>query len=141
MRIHNRTLGLAIAALAIAGCSTEDTVTVPAATTLESSLARDGNGNDKNNGPTGAVYSMSNSQAGNDIAVFTRDKEGTLSLAGSFPTGGTGSGSFEDVANALVLGSDQSESAPNNLTGASDFLFATKRGEQLHHGVPRQQER
>lgn len=128
MRIHNRTLGLAIAAFAIAGCSTEDTVTVPAATTLESSLARDGNGNDKNKGPTGAVYSMSNSQAGNDIVVFTRDKEGTLSLAGSFPTGGTGSGSFEDVANALVLGSDQSESAPNNLTGASEFLFATNAG-------------
>jgi len=40
---------------------------------------------------------------------------GQLRKVGHFPTGGTGSGSFEDTANSLVLGGTEGEAAPNNL--------------------------
>ncbi|MGI9175943.1 MAG: lactonase family protein [Rhodothermales bacterium] len=76
----------------------------------------------------GAVFSMSNARDGNEIAAFSRAKDGTLTLVGRFSTGGTGSGIFEDTANGLVLGNAQGESSPNNLTGASDLLFATNAG-------------
>lgn len=41
---------------------------------------------------SGAVYSLSNQPAGNSVIVFDRASDGTLTLAGSYPTGGTGTG-------------------------------------------------
>lgn len=41
-------------------------------------------------GLSGAVYTLSNQPAGNSVIVFDRAADGTLTLAGSFPTGGTG---------------------------------------------------
>ena len=76
----------------------------------------------------GAVFSMSNHRDGNEIAVFSRDAGGLLTLVDRFDTGGTGSGSFEDVANALVLGSRQGESSPNNHIEAGDWLYAANAG-------------
>ena len=76
----------------------------------------------------GAVFSMSNAPAGNSVVAFYRADDGTLTPAGSFPTGGTGSGGFEDSANALVLGSASGESAPNNFIESSELLFATNPG-------------
>lgn len=75
-----------------------------------------------------AVYSMSNARGGNEVAMFSRASDGMLTRVGSFPTGGTGSGSFEDSANGLVLGSTQGESSPNNLIDTADLLFATNAG-------------
>lgn len=43
-------------------------------------------------GFSGAVYTLSNQPAGNSVIVFDRASDGTLKLAGSFPTGGTGTG-------------------------------------------------
>jgi hypothetical protein len=43
-------------------------------------------------GNSGAVYTMTNSPTGNSVIVFDRASNGTLTLAGSFPTGGTGLG-------------------------------------------------
>ena len=40
----------------------------------------------------GAVYAATNSFAGNAIVVYDRAEDGTLSLAGTFPTGGQGTG-------------------------------------------------
>ncbi|WP_420455451.1 hypothetical protein [Rubrivirga sp.] len=76
----------------------------------------------------GAVFSMSNAREGNSIAAFSRDANGMLTLVDRFETGGTGSGSFEDTANGLVLGSDQGESSPNNHIDAATLLFATNAG-------------
>ena len=76
----------------------------------------------------GAVFSMSNDPAGNEVVAFGRSGDGTLVAAGSHPTGGTGSGGFEDSANALVLGSADGESAPNNIQNFGDLLFATNAG-------------
>ena len=41
-------------------------------------------------GVPGAVYTMTNSPSGNAIEAFTRAADGSLTPAGSFPTGGTG---------------------------------------------------
>ena len=76
----------------------------------------------------GAVFSMSNAVAGNSVVAFHRADDGTLTPAGSFPTGGTGSGGFEDSANGLVLGSANGESAPNNFIDSAKLLFATNAG-------------
>jgi len=40
----------------------------------------------------GAVYAATNSFAGNAIVVYDRAEDGTLTLAGTFPTGGQGTG-------------------------------------------------
>lgn len=73
----------------------------------------------------GAVYTMTNARSGNEVVAFARRPDGTLARVGAFATGGTGSGSFEDTANGLVLGSSQGEAAPNNLLEEADLLFAT----------------
>ena len=75
-----------------------------------------------------AVYSMSNAADGNEVVMFSRASDGMLTRVGSFPTGGTGSGSFEDTANGLVLGSAQGEASPNNLIDTTRLLFATNAG-------------
>lgn len=77
---------------------------------------------------TGAVYAMSNDPAGNQLVVLRRDTDGRLSVVRTVATGGKGSGAFEDSDNAVVLGDDQGESAPNNLTEAHRLLFAVNPG-------------
>jgi 6-phosphogluconolactonase len=54
----------------------------------------------------GAVYVLNN-QPSNSVMVFSRAADGTLSLSGSFPTGGAGSGTGVDPLGSqgsLVLG-------------------------------------
>ena len=72
----------------------------------------------------GAVYAMTNDATGNSVVAFNRGANGTLTPAGSFPTGGRGSGTFENSANGLIL----SEQSPNNLNGRSHYLYATNAG-------------
>jgi hypothetical protein len=47
----------------------------------------------------GAVYSMTNDAAANTITAFDRSADGKLAPAGSFATGGQGTGTPEDSAN------------------------------------------
>jgi 6-phosphogluconolactonase len=54
----------------------------------------------------GAVYTMTNSSMGNSILVFDRSADGTLSAAGSYPTGGTGTGGGLGNQGAVVLSQD-----------------------------------
>ncbi len=72
----------------------------------------------------GAVYAMTNDPTHNEIVVFNRAADGTLAPAGAYETGGTGSGSFEQSGNGLILG----EQAPNNLNGGYHYLYATNAG-------------
>ncbi|MDN5869551.1 MAG: hypothetical protein L0H73_02330 [Nitrococcus sp.] len=80
----------------------------------------------------GAVFAMSNARDGNIVVAYYRNANGTLVEAGRFATGGTGSGSFEDTSNSLVLGTRAGESAPNNLiepqNGEQQLLFVTNAG-------------
>jgi hypothetical protein len=41
-------------------------------------------------GPAGAVYTMTNSPAGNAIEAYARAGDGSLTPAGTYPTGGDG---------------------------------------------------
>lgn len=76
----------------------------------------------------GAVFSATNNARANAIVAFSRGSDGRLTRAGSFPTGGKGSGSFEDTANGVILASPAGESSPNNLTDGRRFLIATNSG-------------
>ena len=76
----------------------------------------------------GAVFGMSNEADGNEVVSFNRGADGRLEPAGTFETGGTGSGTIEDSANGLVLANRGGESSPNNLKGTARFLFATNAG-------------
>jgi 6-phosphogluconolactonase len=51
----------------------------------------------------GAVYTMDNSTAGNNILAFKRSQNGTLTAAGTFATGGTGTGSGLGSQGSLIL--------------------------------------
>jgi len=73
----------------------------------------------------GAVFTQTNDRKGNAVVAFASRDDGRLVRVGRFATGGTGSGSFEDTANSIVLGTADGESAPNNLIEESRFLFVT----------------
>lgn len=72
----------------------------------------------------GAIYAMTNDATRNEVVVLDRSADGTLTPAGSFETGGRGSGTFENSANGLILG----EQSPNNLNGGNKYLYATNAG-------------
>src|SRR5260221_10143048 len=55
----------------------------------------------------GAVYVMTNAPAGNAVLVFNRADNGALTPAGSYATGGTGTGAGLGSQGALVLSDDQ----------------------------------
>lgn len=56
--------------------------------------------------PAGAVYTLTNAAAGNQVAIFNRDDDGTLTPAGTVATGGLGSGGGLGSQGALVLSED-----------------------------------
>jgi 6-phosphogluconolactonase len=54
----------------------------------------------------GAVFTLGNSPAGNAVLVYDRDASGALTPAGSYATGGTGTGANLGSQGALVLSSN-----------------------------------
>lgn len=72
----------------------------------------------------GAVYAMTNEVTGNRVMVFNRASDGMLTPAGSFPTGGTGSGTVENSAGGMVL----TGQSPDNISGGNRYLFVTNTG-------------
>ena len=77
-----------------------------------------GPGNDqsltKKGSNVSAVYTLSNSTAGNEVLMFTRNARGYLSPAGSFSTGGLGTGGGLGSQGAVIL--------------SNGFLFAVNAG-------------
>jgi 6-phosphogluconolactonase (cycloisomerase 2 family) len=57
-------------------------------------------------GSSGVVYTASNETDGNEVLAFHRAADGTLSPAGSFPTGGNGTGADLGTQGSVVLGRD-----------------------------------
>ena len=51
----------------------------------------------------GAVYTSTNATSGNAVLVFNRASDGSLTLQGSYPTGGLGSGTGLGSQSAIVL--------------------------------------
>ena len=64
----------------------------------------------------GAVYTLTNAAAGNEVLVYNRSSDGTLSYEGAYATGGLGSGAGLGSQTALVL------------TNNNRWLFAVNTG-------------
>lgn len=59
------------------------------------------------NGGRGAVYTLTNQASGNEVAIFERAADGSLTPAGSVGTGGAGTGAGLGSQGALVLDDDR----------------------------------
>jgi 6-phosphogluconolactonase len=77
--------------------------------------------------PSGAVYTMDNSAAGNHILVFNRSANGSLSSAGSFATNGTGTGTGLGNQGGLVLSDDEEWLLAVNAGSNEITLFRVRR--------------
>jgi 6-phosphogluconolactonase (cycloisomerase 2 family) len=78
----------------------------------------------------GAVYTMDNATAGNNILAFSRAHDGTLMEAGSFSTGGTGTGSGLGSQGALII-NDNWLFASNAGSNEVSVLKVTGKGVEL----------
>ncbi|HEU5475577.1 MAG TPA: beta-propeller fold lactonase family protein [Actinophytocola sp.] len=76
----------------------------------------------------GAVFVMSNDAKGNEVAAFFRNQDGALTEVGRYQTGGKGSGSVEDVSQALVVGTADGEASPTNVVNKAELLFVPNMG-------------
>ena len=98
----HRHIALAALAAGVAACSQDRAITGPAAATAArlaaSAAAADG--------APGAVYTLMNLTSGNAVAIFARAADGTLTVAGTVATGGTGTGSGLGSQGAVVLSAD-----------------------------------
>jgi 6-phosphogluconolactonase (cycloisomerase 2 family) len=81
----------------------------------------------------GVVYTLSNSPSGNEVLIFDRAGDGTLTPAGAVPTGGLGTGVGLGSQNAVVLGNKgQGLYAVNAGDNTISAFKVTRRGlEQL----------
>jgi 6-phosphogluconolactonase (cycloisomerase 2 family) len=76
----------------------------------------------------GAVFMQSNAASGNEVVAFARNADGTLREAGRYQTGGKGSGSLEDNADSLIVGSVDGEYSPHHITDKAELLFSPNAG-------------
>lgn len=53
---------------------------------------------------TGTVYTLTNAASGNEVLVYSRSADGSLTFQGSYPTGGLGTGSGLGSQSAVILG-------------------------------------
>jgi 6-phosphogluconolactonase (cycloisomerase 2 family) len=80
-------------------------------------------------GNPGAVYTMTNSAAGNAIQEFDRSADGGLSQGGLFSTGGVGSGSGLGSQGAIVLGEGGRWLFAVNAGSSEISVFAVRPGQ------------
>ena len=76
----------------------------------------------------GAVFLQTNDAKGNEVVAYVRRANGTLREVGRYATGGKGSGSFEDSAQGLVLGSADGETSPTHIIDKAELLFVPNAG-------------
>jgi 6-phosphogluconolactonase len=76
----------------------------------------------------GAVYIQTNDAKANEVVAFVRNAEGMLRELGRYPTGGAGSGSVEDVAQSVVLGTADGEASPFQDVEKGELLFVPNAG-------------
>jgi 6-phosphogluconolactonase len=76
----------------------------------------------------GGVFLQSNDERSNEVAAFARGQDGKLREAGRYQTGGAGSGSFEDSAQGIVLGTADGETSPQHHLDKADLLFVPNAG-------------
>jgi 6-phosphogluconolactonase len=112
MQISDRSrLVLMLASTALVACSADSVSTQPHLGAPVASLSRGENVNDADGASAGAVYTETNSAAGNAILAYRRAADGTLTPIGVVPTGGLGAGGTSDPLQsqyAVVLRDDHS---------------------------------
>jgi 6-phosphogluconolactonase len=74
----------------------------------------------------GKVYTLTNSAAGNAVAVFDRAKDGTLTADATFATGGNGTGANLGSQGSVILSEDGHELLAVNAGSNSISLFSVK---------------
>jgi 6-phosphogluconolactonase (cycloisomerase 2 family) len=79
-------------------------------------------------GNRGAVFTMSNSAAGNEVLVFERSSDGTLSQQGSYSTGGLGTGSGLGNQGGVILSKGRGLLLVCNAGSNDISVFRIKRG-------------
>ena len=82
-------------------------------------------------GRAGAVYTLTNDVAGNEVIVFRRADDGTLERAATYSTGGAGSGDGLGSQGALVFSRDRGFLYAVNA-GSNELSVFRVRGEQLY---------
>ena len=100
---------LAVAALALAAfaaCEPNRGVTEPRSAVRASLTGPQNDDQRDGDGGPRAVYTLTNQVAGNAVAVFARAGDGTLTPAGSFSTGGAGTGAGLGSQGAVTLSND-----------------------------------
>jgi 6-phosphogluconolactonase (cycloisomerase 2 family) len=124
--------------LALAACSDRQTVTAPPVMP-SAVVGGDHRADDdsRENGSRGAVFAMTNHPSGNTIHVFSRGSDGSLTSAGTYATGGLGTGGGSDPLRSqgsLILSErgvgsrdEDSDGRGNNSSGRR-LLFAVNAG-------------
>lgn len=85
----------------------------------------------------GAVYTMTNAPAGNEILVFERAADGSLQFASAHATGGLGTGTGLGNQNGIVLTSDaRGLFAVNAGSDEISSFFVDPQGLELRDTVP-----
>ena len=83
----------------------------------------------------GFVYTLTNSAAGNAVAVFSRGADGTLTADGTIPTGGLGTGANLGSQGSLIL-SGHKLFAVNAASNSISFFRVRPNGLELQTVVP-----
>jgi 6-phosphogluconolactonase len=94
-RLKNRTLGIALSGAAVGGLVLAGAASASAATLPSGGSVH------------GFVYTSTNSTTGNQVEAFSRGADGTLTLAGTYSTGGTGSTTAGFGQGAVTLSPDR----------------------------------
>lgn len=79
----------------------------------------------------GAVYVLTNAPAGNEVLVYGRGGDGSLSPAGAFATGGAGSGAGLGSQNAVIVSDDHQLLFAVNAGSNSVSSFRIRPGQGL----------
>src|SRR5207249_379047 len=91
---------------AFAACEPNRGVTEPRDAVRASLTGPQNDDQPNGDGGPSAVYTLTNQVAGNAVAVFARAGDGTLTAAGSFSTGGAGTGAGLGSQGAVTLSND-----------------------------------
>jgi 6-phosphogluconolactonase len=83
-----------------------------------------------------AVYTITNAASGNAVLAFHRSPNGALTAAGTFPTGGTGTGAGLGSGHSLVVSRDGRELVVVNAGSHSISAFSVERDGLQLIGTP-----
>ena len=100
----NKLWAIGALAFGVAACSQGGSIAGPAVDRAPQILARAAK--DDGADEPGAVYTLTNQVTGNAVAVLARAADGTLTAAGSFATGGIGTGVGLGSQGAVTLSND-----------------------------------